>query len=52
MLAQLDQVVTQLNAGDTGVSRHRMAQPVVDGEGQVALARAEVHHVDLLLLGQ
>ena len=51
-LAQLDQVIAQLDTGDARVAPHRVAQPVVHGEGQVALARAEIDHVQGLAIGQ
>jgi hypothetical protein len=37
-LAQLHQLVAQLDPGHVGVALHGVTQPVVDGEGQIALA--------------
>ncbi|MNZ52590.1 hypothetical protein D3C78_704410 [compost metagenome] len=51
-IAQLDHVRTQLDAGDLGLTLQGIAQVIVNGEGQVTLARAEVSHAQGLIGGQ
>ncbi|MNI70604.1 hypothetical protein D3C73_1264260 [compost metagenome] len=43
-VAQVDHFLTQLDAGDLAFSLERIAQVIVNGERQIALARTEICH--------
>ncbi|MCY1176786.1 hypothetical protein D9M73_170700 [compost metagenome] len=51
-VAQGDHVFTQLDAGHLAFGLQGVAQVIVDGEGQVALARPEVRHTHRLVQRQ
>ncbi|MNV90527.1 hypothetical protein D3C71_1849220 [compost metagenome] len=51
-VAQADHVFTQFNAGDHAFSLQGIAQVIMNGEGQVALARAEIRHLYRLVQRQ
>lgn len=46
VIAQRDHVLAQLDAGYLPLRLQGIAQVIVNGEGQVALARAEICHLD------